>query len=272
MKTKRTSKVRPSNAYPSMATGMVLPSGSFTSGERRTASFGKTASTSSGVIPKRAARQPAVAPGPASTWAPARLRPREPRSRRAPARGRGVGGSCESSGDSPRPGSGCRPVMEPRLCCPMHGEPIDRPGGPAGSGQSPGIYPTELRGQALRLGPGNIRVRGDVAAGRGGSRPVRHRGDHAVAGAPGYAPGAFEIPLPVEAKTYTLDSLGQGRASVAAEGGVLYTATKTSGHRGEVEVAFTSVKKEPGPRAAGSCTAPTAPGSFRWGPGGVARS
>jgi hypothetical protein len=67
-----------------------------------------------------------------------------------------------------------------------------------------------------------------------------------VAGAPGYAPGAFEIPLPVEAKTYRLDSLGQGRASVAAEGGVLYTATKTSGHRGEVEVAFTSVKKEPG--------------------------
>ncbi len=45
-----------------------------------------------------------------------------------------------------------------------------------------------------------------------------------IPGIPAYAPGSFEIPLPVEAKTYTLDSLGQGVASVAAEGGTLYTA------------------------------------------------
>ena len=63
MKTKRTSKVSPSKAYPSMPTGMVLPSASFTSGEIRTASFGNAASTSSGVIPKRAARHPGVGPG-----------------------------------------------------------------------------------------------------------------------------------------------------------------------------------------------------------------
>ena len=42
-----------------MPTGMVLPSASFTSGESRMASPGKAASTSSGVIPNRAARQPA---------------------------------------------------------------------------------------------------------------------------------------------------------------------------------------------------------------------
>lgn len=64
-------------------------------------------------------------------------------------------------------------------------------------------------------------------------------------GVPSYAPGAFEIAEPVEARTYTLDTLGQGRASVAAEGGTLYTTAKTSGQRGEVQVALTSVKKDP---------------------------
>jgi len=66
-----------------------------------------------------------------------------------------------------------------------------------------------------------------------------------IPGIPAYAPGSFEIPLPVEAKTYTLDSLGQGMASVAAEGGTLYTAAKTFGRRGEVEVVFTTVKADP---------------------------
>lgn len=65
-----------------------------------------------------------------------------------------------------------------------------------------------------------------------------------ISGIPSYSPGSFEIPLPVEAKTYTLDSLGQGIASVAAEGGTLYTAAKTFGQRGEVEVTFTTVKAD----------------------------
>jgi hypothetical protein len=64
-----------------------------------------------------------------------------------------------------------------------------------------------------------------------------------IEGVPACAPGAFEIPGPVETRTYTLDSLGMGRASVAAEGGTLYTATKTTGRRGEVSLTLTSVKK-----------------------------
>jgi hypothetical protein len=66
-----------------------------------------------------------------------------------------------------------------------------------------------------------------------------------IPGVPAYSPGSFEIPLPVKAKTYTLDSLGQGVASVAAEGGTLYTAAKTFGRRGEVDVVFTTVKADP---------------------------
>ena len=60
-----------------------------------------------------------------------------------------------------------------------------------------------------------------------------------------YAPGAFRLPLPIRAGTLTLDDLGMGKASVAAEGGVLYTATKTSGQRGEVTLVLRSVKRDP---------------------------
>jgi hypothetical protein len=66
-----------------------------------------------------------------------------------------------------------------------------------------------------------------------------------VADVPAYAPGAFRLPLPVTAGTYTLDDLGMGKASVAAEGGALYTATKTSGQRGEVTLVLRSVKQDP---------------------------
>jgi len=64
-----------------------------------------------------------------------------------------------------------------------------------------------------------------------------------VGGVPSYAPGVFELPLPVETKTYTIETLGPGRASVAAEGGTLYTATKTTGRRGEVTLTLEVVKK-----------------------------
>jgi hypothetical protein len=61
---------------------------------------------------------------------------------------------------------------------------------------------------------------------------------------PAYAPGAFRMPLPVAAGTYTLDDLGMGKASVAAEGGVLYTATKTTGQRGEVTLVLRTVTRD----------------------------
>ena len=66
-----------------------------------------------------------------------------------------------------------------------------------------------------------------------------------VDGVASFAPGAFLIDGPVEARTYTLATLGQGRASLAAEGGTLYTATKTTGQRGEVTLVLRSVKKDP---------------------------
>ncbi len=62
---------------------------------------------------------------------------------------------------------------------------------------------------------------------------------------PAYAPGAFRIPLPVKTGTFTLDTLGMGKASVAAEGGTLYTATRTSGQRGEVTLVLRTVKPHP---------------------------
>jgi hypothetical protein len=64
-------------------------------------------------------------------------------------------------------------------------------------------------------------------------------------GVPQYAPGAFELPEPLAAGTYTLDTLGMGLASVAAEGGTLYTASKTLQQRGEVALKLTSVTKTP---------------------------
>jgi hypothetical protein len=63
---------------------------------------------------------------------------------------------------------------------------------------------------------------------------------------PSYAPGAFRVPLPISARTYTLDDLGMGKASVAAEGGTLYTATRTSGQRGEVTLVLRTVKQDQG--------------------------
>jgi hypothetical protein len=61
-----------------------------------------------------------------------------------------------------------------------------------------------------------------------------------VEGVPTYQPGSFELTGPVAAGTWTLDTLGAGMASVAAEGGTLYTATKTSSQRGEVTVTLRS--------------------------------
>jgi hypothetical protein len=64
-----------------------------------------------------------------------------------------------------------------------------------------------------------------------------------VDGIPSLVPGAFQVPGAPRARTYTLADLGMGKASVAAEGGALYVASKTSGQRGEVTLRFTSLKK-----------------------------
>lgn len=64
-----------------------------------------------------------------------------------------------------------------------------------------------------------------------------------VEGVPSVVPGAFELPAPVAVRTYTLEDLGMGKASVAAEGGALYTAAKTSSRRGEVTLTLTSLRK-----------------------------
>ena len=62
---------------------------------------------------------------------------------------------------------------------------------------------------------------------------------------PTYQPGSFELPHPPAVKTYTLDTIGLGMASVAREGGTLFTATKTAGQRGELTLTFRSVKADP---------------------------
>lgn len=65
-----------------------------------------------------------------------------------------------------------------------------------------------------------------------------------IEGVPAYAPGAFEIGEP-KVGTYTLDHLGMGKASVAAEGGAFYSATKTSSQRGEVRLTLRKVQEDP---------------------------
>ena len=85
-------------------------------------------------------------------------------------------------------------------------------------------------------------------------RPVFEiRGLDRLENVPGYSPGAFELPEPLTARTYTLDDLGKGRASVAMEGGTLFTAAKTSSQRGEVTLVLKSLEKDP--RAGGSFVA-----------------
>ena len=67
------------------------------------------------------------------------------------------------------------------------------------------------------------------------------QGRDPIDGVPSYVPGSFELPPPVRAGTYTLDELGMGKASVAAVGGTLYVASKTTGQRGEVKLVLQKV-------------------------------
>ncbi len=66
-----------------------------------------------------------------------------------------------------------------------------------------------------------------------------------IEGVPAYSPGMFELPGAPKARTYTLDDLGMGKSSVAADGGAFYSATKTSSQRGEVTLVLRSAKPNP---------------------------
>jgi hypothetical protein len=62
---------------------------------------------------------------------------------------------------------------------------------------------------------------------------------------PSYVPGTFEVTGLLRPGTYTLDQLGGGRASVAADNRTLYTATKTNGQKGEVTLILKTVEEDP---------------------------
>lgn len=82
-----------------------------------------------------------------------------------------------------------------------------------------------------------------LGTGPGGERVFVIHLSGPVAGVPAVAPGAFEVPGPLAARTFTLDELGPGKASVAVERGALYTAAKTTSQRGEVTLRLSSVRK-----------------------------
>jgi len=65
-----------------------------------------------------------------------------------------------------------------------------------------------------------------------------------VEGVPGYWPGSLQLPGKPEARSYRLDQLVAARASVGVEGGTLYSATKTSGQRGEMALQLRSVRAD----------------------------
>jgi hypothetical protein len=64
-----------------------------------------------------------------------------------------------------------------------------------------------------------------------------------VDGVPSLVPGSFEITGLLRPGTHRLDDLGMGKASVAADGGTLFTATKTTGQRGEAKLTLTRARK-----------------------------
>jgi hypothetical protein len=86
----------------------------------------------------------------------------------------------------------------------------------------------------------------DVTTAEGGKPVFVITPTDTLDGIPVYKPGAFELPAALAPGSYTLDELGMGMASVAVEGGALYTAAKTSSQRGEVKLTLQSVKADPG--------------------------
>jgi hypothetical protein len=103
--------------------------------------------------------------------------------------------------------------------------------------------PAGCRGTLSGAVQGGFTCRAEVTRSEEGKLLLVITGDRPIPGVPSYVPGAFELPDPLRPGTYTLDDLGAGRASVAAEGGALYAASKTSSTRGEVKLALTQVRK-----------------------------
>ncbi len=82
-----------------------------------------------------------------------------------------------------------------------------------------------------------------VTAGEGGAAFLTIAPTSEVEGVPSLVPGSFEVTGLLAPGTYDLSRLGMGKAAVAVEGGALYTATKTSGQRGEVTLVLRKVRK-----------------------------
>ncbi|MEI7705518.1 MAG: hypothetical protein WCK73_13085 [Deltaproteobacteria bacterium] len=71
-----------------------------------------------------------------------------------------------------------------------------------------------------------------------------------IEGVPSFVPGSFDVTGLLRPGVYTLEQLGFGKASVAADDRTLYTATKTTGQRGEVTIFFSRVDPAPGGKGA----------------------
>jgi len=108
---------------------------------------------------------------------------------------------------------------------------------PAGAAEEPPSCKGTLSGQAK----GSFTCDVSVWTTEQGIPVLTIQGRDPIDGVPSYVPGSFELPPPVRAGTYTLDELGMGKASVAAVGGTLYVASKTTGQRGEVKLVLLKV-------------------------------
>ena len=108
-----------------------------------------------------------------------------------------------------------------------------------------GAPPSGCRGKVTGAVTAEFTCLADVTPGEAGKPVFTVTPRDAIADAPVYKPGAFELPGAPAARTYTLDDLGMGMASLAVEGGALYTAAKTSSLRGEVTLTLRSVKPDP---------------------------
>ena len=82
-----------------------------------------------------------------------------------------------------------------------------------------------------------------VTEGEGGALYLVIAATSQVEGIPSLVPGSFEVTGLLAPGTYSLGDLGVGKAAVAAEGGTLYTATRTTGQRGEVKLVLSKVEK-----------------------------
>jgi len=113
-------------------------------------------------------------------------------------------------------------------------------------GAAPGVARTAPPGCSGTLSgsvTGKFACEVSVTTGEGGSAFLVIAPTTRVDGVPSLVPGSFEVTGLLAPGTYRLADLGMGKAAVAAEGGTLYTATRTTGQRGEVTLVFSKVEK-----------------------------